>query len=171
VKLGFFNLRSEIEAHLVGSQFKHRDFGLRISNDSRGTKQNGGISQQTHNPSQPQTIEKDLIQAELIFLIGLSGFNSWANLLKQPLAGERVHRQKSEQGFMIGGRKAELFLYPEEDAGKSVASINATDLKPSLLRRIKDSNKCSLMLRNPLTPIRSRKLVEHPHVGNSMSMG
>jgi hypothetical protein len=61
----------------------------------------GGVCQQSHAPSQPQTVEEHLAQTQLIFLIRLCGFNPRTDPLQQLLRRLTGQRQQTEQRLML----------------------------------------------------------------------
>ncbi len=75
-------------------------FGGRVQ-ERVGSQQDGGVGQQSHAPSQPQTVEEHLVQAQLIFLVRLCGFNPRTHALQQLLRWLTGQRQQAKQRLML----------------------------------------------------------------------
>ena len=93
-ELAVFHSRFEVQAQLLRAQFVERINPWGMSQQRVGAQQHCGIREEAHDPRQVQAIEKDLAQAQLVFLIRLSGFDPGPHLLEQSLRGRRVHRQE-----------------------------------------------------------------------------
>jgi len=71
-------------------------------------QEDGGVRQQSHAPSQPQAVEKQPAQTQLVLLVGLGRLDPRTHLLQQPLRRPSRQGQQTEQGFMIAGTESEL---------------------------------------------------------------
>ncbi len=68
----------------------------------------------------------------------------------------RLERARTNGRVLSRIAPGALFLCPEAEAGRSVASISATESVPSVPLGSSGSNKCWLIWRKPLTPIQAR---------------
>ena len=64
-----------------------------------------------------------------------------------------------------------LFLCPEAEAGRSVASMSATETVPAVPLGSSGSNKCWLIWRKPLTPIQARNWLSIHTSGMAWRLG
>ena len=71
-------------------------------------QQPDGVSQQRHAPREPQTVEKQLPQSQLVFLLRPGGLDPRTDLLQQSPGRQRVERQPSQQRFVRRRRVSEL---------------------------------------------------------------
>ena len=108
IELAVFGSRFELQAQLLGAQFVERISRWGMLQQRVGAQQHCSIGEEAHDPRQLQAIEKDLVQAQLVFLVRLSGFDPGPHLLEQALRGRRVHRQESQQCLVCRGRKPKL---------------------------------------------------------------
>ena len=81
---------------------------------------------------------------------------------------ERAPTQGRALGRIASGA---LFLCPEAEAGRSVASMSATETVPALPWGSRGSNKCWLIWRKPLTPIPARNWLSIHTSGMAWRLG
>lgn len=98
--------RTEIQQALLPGQVAQRMLLLdRCMQQSMIAQQASGVSQQAHAPSQPQAVEKDLAQTQLVFLIRLCRLDPRAHLLEQVLGWQTGQGQQTQQSFVIARGK------------------------------------------------------------------
>ena len=107
-EFAIFDLSFELQTQLLRVQFVERIKGWGRLQQRVGAQQHRGVGEEAHDPRQLQAIEKDLAQAQLVFLIRLRRFDPRADLLQQALRGLRVQRQQPQQRFVRGGGVGEL---------------------------------------------------------------
>ena len=81
---------------------------------------------------------------------------------------ERAPTKGRALGRIVSGA---LFLCPEAEAGRSVASMSATETVPAVPLGSSGSNKCWLIWRKPLTPIQARNWLSIHTSGMAWRLG
>jgi len=104
----WLSLGVELEQGLPRSQFRQQLATARRAQQRHRTQQHHRIGQQTHAPCQPQAVEKELAQTQLVLLERLRGFNPRANLVQEALGGLSAQRQQAQQRLMLAGGVSKL---------------------------------------------------------------
>lgn len=101
-------VRFEFQRQLSGRQFKGPWSRREVSEHGVCSEQTHGIGQQAHRPSQPETIEKESVQPQLVFLVGLAGFNPRSSSAQKPLSYARSQWNQPEENFVLNRLKTKL---------------------------------------------------------------
>ena len=96
---------AEVQMHLPGHELMQWIKWFWIEDYGSGSKQCNGVGQQAHDPSQAQTIQEKLAQSELVFVIGLRGFDPRTCLSQQLLRNPGTQWNRAEHNFVIARMK------------------------------------------------------------------
>ena len=81
-EFAIFASKFELQGQLLRAQFMERVHQRGRLQQRVSAQQHYGVGQKAHDPRQLQAIEEDLAQAQLVFLIRLSGFDPGPHLLE-----------------------------------------------------------------------------------------
>jgi hypothetical protein len=80
-----------------------------LADQSARPQQGRRVRQQANDPTELQTVDKIVGQAELVLIERLSGFNPWSALIKKPLGHPAAGWNRAIKNLMFAGRMGELF--------------------------------------------------------------